>query len=134
MKLETLNRLRYLGRPKDFCFNIDLQDGFYAMGLVPDDRVYMTFEIPQAMSVACGFATNLIQLCGLPMGWTLSPYYFVKLMEPVFRYLRSPLFSDRRSHQRVRRHNLKKQRRGCRLLPFMDDIHFLCSYRALATS
>lgn len=132
LKLETLNRLRYLGRPKDFCFSIDLQDGFYAMGLVPDDRVYMTFEIPQAMSVACGFATNLVQLCGLPMGWTLSPYYFVKLMEPVFRYLRSPLFSDRRSHQRVRRHNLKKQRRGCRLLPFMDDILFLCSSRALA--
>lgn len=132
LKLETLKRLRYLGRPKDYCFSIDLQDGFYAMGLVPEDRVYMTYEIPESLARSCGFRTNYVQLCGLPMGWTLSPYHFVKLMEPVFRYLRSPAFSDPRSHQRQRRLRLKQRRRGCRLLPFMDDILFLCSSRALA--
>ena len=132
LKLETLKRLRYLGRPGDYCFSIDLQDGFYAMGLVPEDRVYMTFEIPQPLADSCGFKNTLVQLCGLPMGWTLSPYYFVKMMEPVFRYLRSPMFSDRNSHQRYRRHVLHLRRRGCRLLPFMDDILFLCSSRAVA--
>ena len=132
LKLETLKRLRYLGRPGDYCFSIDLQDGFYAMGLVPKDRAYMTFEIPQPLADSCGFKNTLVQLCGLPMGWTLSPYYFVKMMEPVFRYLRSPMFSDRNSHQRYRRHVLHLRRRGCRLLPFMDDILFLCSSRAVA--
>ena len=132
LKLETLKRLRYLGRPGDYCFSIDLQDGFYAMGLVPEDRAYMTFEIPQPLADSCGFKNTLVQLCGLPMGWTLSPYYFVKMMEPVFRYLRSPMFSDRNSHQRYRRHVLHLRRRGCRLLPFMDDILFLCSSRAVA--
>ena len=132
LKLETLKRLKYLARPKDYCFSIDLQDGFYGMGLVPEHRPFMTYEIPKELADACGFKTTLVQLCGLPMGWTLSPYFFVKMMEPVFLHLRSPLFSDKRSHQRVRRHLLKRRRRGCRLLPFMDDILFCCSSRAVA--
>ena len=65
------------------------------------------------------------------MGWTLSPYYFVKLVEPVFQYLRSPLFSDKRSHQRCYRRKFGR-RRGFRMLPFMDDILFLFSSYAAA--
>ena len=130
LKLETLKRLRYLARPKDYCISIDLQDGFYAMGLQPQDRMYMTYEIPSDLAAACGFSSNYIQLCGLPMGWTLSPYYFVQLMEPVFRYLRSPLFAHKRSHQRSHRRKFGKKR-GFRLLPFVDDILFLfASYQA----
>lgn len=131
LKLETLKRLRYLARPKDYCISIDLQDGFYAMGIQQPDRVYMTYEIPPTLAEACGFRTSYVQLCGLPMGWTLSPYYFVKLMEPVFQYLRSPLFSDKRSHQRSYRRKFGR-RRGFRMLPFMDDILFLFSSYAAA--
>ena len=131
LKLETLKRLRYLARPQDYCFSIDLQDGFYAMGLVPEDRAYMTYEIPPALASACGFESHLVQLCGLPMGWTLSPYFFVKLMDPVFRYLRSPVFSDPRSKQKGRKIRLGRKR-GLRLLPFMDDILFLCSSLSVA--
>ena len=67
------------------------------------------------------------------MGWTLSPYFFVKMMEPVFRHLRSPLYNvDPKAYRKMRRHVLGRKRRGCRLLPFMDDILFLCSSRAAA--
>lgn len=127
LKLETLKRLRYLARPGDFSFSIDLADGFYALGLVEEDREFMTFEIPQALADACGFKTNLVQLGGLPMGWTLSPYFFCQMMAPVYRHFRSPMFSHRNSHQRYRRKTLKLRRRGLRILPFMDDMMAMCS-------
>ena len=127
LKLETLKRLRYLARPGDYAFSIDLADGFYALGVTEEDRQYMAFEIPQALATACGFKTTFIRLGGLPMGWTLSPYYFCQLMAPVYRHFRSPMFSHRNSHQRYRRKTLKLRRRGLRILPFMDDMMGMCS-------
>ncbi len=66
MKMESLKRLRYLARKGDWFFSFDLQDGFYALGIIPEDRQYFTVNIRGKIN----------QLAGLPMGWSLSPYCF----------------------------------------------------------
>jgi hypothetical protein len=45
----------------------NLQDGFYAMGINPTDRDYFTINIRGQL---------VYKLTGLPMGWSLSPFYF----------------------------------------------------------
>ena len=128
LQLETLKRLRYLARRGDFMISFDLADGYYACGVAAEDRDYFTFEIPQALAQAAGLPGTVVRLCGLPMGWSLSPYYFVKLMEPVVRYLRSPQCFRQQEPRRVTRRQLRHQRwRGVRMLPFMDDYLFMCS-------
>jgi hypothetical protein len=36
--METLLRVKHLARKGDYMFNVDLQDGFYAVGIIPTDR------------------------------------------------------------------------------------------------
>jgi hypothetical protein len=81
MKMETLKRLRHLARKGDWFFSFDLiKDGFYAMGIAPEDRQYFTVDI----------RGKLYQLAGLPMGWSVSPYYFQQLTSVFVRYFRRP--------------------------------------------
>jgi hypothetical protein len=44
----------------------DLQDGLYALGISPTDREYFTVNV----------RGELYRLAGLPMGWSLPPFYF----------------------------------------------------------
>eukprot|EP00873_Tetraselmis_striata_P004011 jgi/Tetstr1/424275/TSEL_014843.t1 len=66
LRMETLMGVRHLTAKGDYMFSFDLQDGFYALGIAPSDRDYFTVNI----------RGTLYRLCGLPMGWSLSPYYF----------------------------------------------------------
>ena len=66
MKMETLKHLRHLARKGDWFFSFDLKNGFYAVGIAPEHRQYFTVNI----------RGKLNQLAGLPMGWSLSSYYF----------------------------------------------------------
>eukprot|EP00873_Tetraselmis_striata_P010603 jgi/Tetstr1/430867/TSEL_002009.t1 len=66
LRMETLMGVRHLTAKGDYMFPFDLQDGFYALGIAPSDRDYFTVNI----------RGTLYRLCGLPMGWSLSPYYF----------------------------------------------------------
>eukprot|EP00873_Tetraselmis_striata_P034839 jgi/Tetstr1/455103/TSEL_041955.t1 len=73
---------RRLTKKRGYIFSVDLQDdGFYAWGFVPFDRDYLTVNI----------RGDSYMLCGLRMGWSPSPYYFVTFtMTFVRHYLRSP--------------------------------------------
>ena len=113
MEFETLRRVRRLARRNDYMLSLDLEDGFYAVGVAREDRDYFTVDV----------RGQLWRLCGLPMGWTLSPYVFCTLMDVVVRHLRSPLFTGQ-APSRVQRKRLRGRRRGLRMLPFVDDWGF----------
>ena len=67
--METLLGVRNLTRKGDYMFIINVQDGFYALGINPVDRDYFTLNL----------RGQFYKLAGLPMGWSLSPYYFCKM-------------------------------------------------------
>eukprot|EP00873_Tetraselmis_striata_P024520 jgi/Tetstr1/444784/TSEL_032632.t1 len=69
LKMEALLGVRHLTKKGDYMFSFDLQDGFYALDIAEADRDYFTVDV----------RGQLYRLAGLPMGWSLSPYYFVTL-------------------------------------------------------
>eukprot|EP00873_Tetraselmis_striata_P023803 jgi/Tetstr1/444067/TSEL_003307.t1 len=80
LKMETLLGVRHLSKKGDCMFSFDLQDGFYALGIAEADRDYFTVDV----------RGQLYRLAGLPMGWSLSPYYFVTLTQVFITHLRKP--------------------------------------------
>ena len=122
IKYETLRKLRHLAHRNDWCYSLDLQDGYYAVGIHLADRDYFTVNI----------RGQLYRLACLPMGWNASPYVFCTLMKPVVRYLRSP-HNLQNGQKRPSRHFLRgNKQKGIRLLPFLDDFLFLASSREQA--
>jgi len=81
-RFETLKRLASLARQNDWMISLDLQDGFYAVSIRPEDRPYLTIDI-------AGF--GLFQFAALPMGLSCSPYVFCKVMRTFVQTLRAPL-------------------------------------------
>jgi hypothetical protein len=61
-------------------FSFDLQHGFYAMGINPADRDYFTVNARGQLYI----------LAGLPMGWSLSPFYFCKMTLTFVNSRRAP--------------------------------------------
>eukprot|EP00873_Tetraselmis_striata_P014953 jgi/Tetstr1/435217/TSEL_024136.t1 len=45
LKMETLLGVRHLTKKGDYMFSFDLQDGFYAPGIVEADRDYFTVDV-----------------------------------------------------------------------------------------
>eukprot|EP00873_Tetraselmis_striata_P012481 jgi/Tetstr1/432745/TSEL_022111.t1 len=123
MRFETLRRLRYLAKRGDWAFSFDLQDGYYALGLREDVRDFFTINV----------RGTLWRFAALPMGWSLSPYYFCTLMAVMVRYMRQPDFATYSSYGRPFRRRLRRRKaRGVCLLPFIDDFLFLAPSRQLA--
>eukprot|EP00873_Tetraselmis_striata_P026254 jgi/Tetstr1/446518/TSEL_034044.t1 len=123
MRFETLRRLRYLAKRGDWAFSFDLQDGCYALDLREDVRDFFTINV----------RGTLWRFAALPMGWSLSPYYFCTLMAVMVRYLRQPDFATYSSYGRPFRRRLRRRKaRGVCLLPFIDDFLFLAPSRPLA--
>eukprot|EP00873_Tetraselmis_striata_P013492 jgi/Tetstr1/433756/TSEL_022974.t1 len=61
---ETLTRLRHLARPGDYMLSMNMQDGFYAVGIIAlEDRDYFTVD----------YRGKLYWFAGLPMDWSLTP-------------------------------------------------------------
>eukprot|EP00873_Tetraselmis_striata_P034942 jgi/Tetstr1/455206/TSEL_042055.t1 len=73
--------VRHLTAKGDYMVSFDLQDGFYALGIAPSDRDYFT---------VVNIRATLYRLCGLPMGWSLSPYNFTTFTMTFVKHLRSP--------------------------------------------
>eukprot|EP00873_Tetraselmis_striata_P007746 jgi/Tetstr1/428010/TSEL_018083.t1 len=122
MRFETryLRRLRYLAKRGDSAFSFDLRDGYYALGLREDVRDFFTINV----------RGTLWRFAALPMGWSLSPYYFCTLMAVMVRYLRQPDIATYSSYGRPFRRRLRRRKaRGVCLLPFIDDFLFLASSR-----
>ncbi len=63
MKMETLRRLRYIAKANDHFVSFDLKDGFYALSIHTRDCEAFTINLDG----------TLLQLCALPMGWSLFP-------------------------------------------------------------
>eukprot|EP00873_Tetraselmis_striata_P036663 jgi/Tetstr1/456927/TSEL_043597.t1 len=80
IKTETLLGVRHLTQKGVYMFFFDLQDGFYALGIAEADRYYFTVDV----------RGQLYMLAGLPMGWSLPPYYFVTLTQVFITHLRKP--------------------------------------------
>ena len=118
MKFETLNNVKHLARPNDWMLSLDLMDGYYAVGIAEEDRKYFTVNI----------RGQHYRLAGLPMGWSLSPYYFCSLMDVAVRHLRSPMFAHQPASAKVSRRRLRGNR-GIRMLPFVDDWGFFLESR-----
>eukprot|EP00873_Tetraselmis_striata_P035352 jgi/Tetstr1/455616/TSEL_042428.t1 len=78
---EQSERERRAAEARDNRFSYDLQDGFYALGIAPSYQDYL-------------FIVNILgdalyPLCGLPMKWSLSTYYFVTFTMTFVRHERS---------------------------------------------
>eukprot|EP00873_Tetraselmis_striata_P000826 jgi/Tetstr1/421090/TSEL_012134.t1 len=78
--MEKLMDVRHLTAKGDYMFSFDLQDGFHAMGIAPSDRDYFTVNI----------RGTLYRLCGLPMGGSLSHFYFTTFTMTFVKHMRSP--------------------------------------------
>jgi len=85
-RFETLKRLSRMAQKGDWMVSFDLQDGYYAVAIHPEDRQYLTIQVD-------GFPP--MQFAALPMGLSASPYVFCKLMRTFVRALRSPLAPHR---------------------------------------
>jgi len=116
--METLRRLRYIAKPNDHFVSFDMLDGFYALSNHPKDREAFTINMDG----------QLLQLCTLPMGWSLSPHTFHKFTDAFVNKLRDPEatvrpgrppnLSAKATNKWLRR---RRMRTGTRLLPFVDD-------------
>ena len=133
-RMETLRLLSRLARRDDWMISLDLQDGYYAVGIHPQDQQYLTVNLE-------GF--GLLRFSALPMGLSASPYVFCKTMRTFVRALRSPLEPlaselGRRWAPRappwpdLERRFGALMRRGLRVLSYVDDFLLLCSSEAEA--
>eukprot|EP00873_Tetraselmis_striata_P004943 jgi/Tetstr1/425207/TSEL_015668.t1 len=98
----------------DYMFSFDVQDSFYALGIAEADRDYFTVDV----------RGHLYMLAGLPMGWSLSPYYFVTLTQVFITHLRKPEPeppSSSTQPTRSKRYLRRTRWRGARILPYVDD-------------
>jgi hypothetical protein len=105
-------------------FIFDLRDGFYALGINHADRSYFTVNVRGPLYI----------LAGLPMGWSLSPFYFCKMTLTFVNFLRNP---DPEEHiaptNSCSKTYLKRTRsRGARILPYVDDFLLFASTEAEA--
>eukprot|EP00873_Tetraselmis_striata_P035645 jgi/Tetstr1/455909/TSEL_042690.t1 len=123
LRMETLMGVRHLTAKGDYMFSFDLQDGFYAMGIAPSDRDYFTVNI----------RGTLYRLCGLPMGWSLSPYSFTTFTMTFVKHLRSPTTPAAPGNVPRSRRWLRRGRwRGARILPYVDDFLMFASSERVA--
>ncbi len=114
MKMETLRHLRFIARPGDFWVSFDLTDGFYALFVHPKDREVFCVNLNG----------RLLQICALPMGWSLSPYVFHKLTDIFVNKLRDPEATSKiEKTSKSKKRWIRRRRRltGARLLPSVDD-------------
>ena len=127
-RYETLKSLRHLAKRGDWAISFDLEDGFHAIPIHPDDRKYFTFSI----------GGKVFQFAALPFGWTLSPFVFTKVMRPVVRFFRShngvglPSAAISRLPRVPWRGAQVEDPGNVRCLPYMDDFLFLFATRELA--
>ena len=126
LKMESLLGVRHLTRKGDYMFSFDLKDGFYALGIAEDHRDYFTVNV----------RGQLYRLAGLPMGWSLSPYYFTTFTETFVRHLRTPEPEPHSSstppRRRTKRYLRRTRWRGARILPYVDDFLLFASTEAEA--
>ena len=141
-KYETLRTLSRLAQRGDWMFSFDLKDGYFAVGIHPEHRRYMTFALPPAPGSPPGAPPRYIQCAAMPFGWSASPLIFTKVMRVMVQQLRSPTAATvgqlRRGAASGRAMRLRLGRRGdptsrgMRVLPYVDDFLVMAATRAEA--
>jgi hypothetical protein len=117
--METLIGVRHLTRKGGYMFSFDLHDGFYALGINPTDRDYLTVNV----------RGQLYRLAGLPMRWSLSPFYFCKVTMTFVNFLRNPDPEEHiaPNHRYTKTYLKRTWWRGARILPYVDDFLLFAS-------
>ena len=72
--------MRFIAKQGDHWVSFDPKDGFNVLAIHPKDRKAVTFNLN----------VQLLQLCALPTGWSLSPFVFQKLTDVFVNKLRDP--------------------------------------------
>jgi len=95
-----------------------LKDGFYSLDIAPQDIEAFTINL----------YGHMLQMCALPMEWSVSPYVFRKFTEGFTGFLWDPESASASGPpSNLGPNALKKWRRrrrvltGARLLPCVDD-------------
>lgn len=78
-KLEGLWMIGDILEPGDYMASADLQDAYLCLDVHEEDRRFFCFQV----------GNQYYRYTCLSFGWTLSPRYFVELMEVPVRYLRT---------------------------------------------
>eukprot|EP00873_Tetraselmis_striata_P004168 jgi/Tetstr1/424432/TSEL_001453.t1 len=118
LRMETLMGDRHLTAKGDYMFSFDLQDGFYALGIAPSDRDYFTVNI----------RGTFYWLGSLPMGWSVSPYYFTTFTMTFVKHLHPPPTPAAPGNvPRLGRWLRRGRWRGARILPYVDDFLMFAS-------
>jgi hypothetical protein len=84
MRSETLGHLVHLARKNDWMVTMDLKDGYNAVGIHPDDRNFMCFDING----------QLFRCAAVPFGWSQSAYVFCETVRVWVTWMRAPLLVD----------------------------------------
>jgi hypothetical protein len=113
-----------LTRKSDYMYRFDMHDGFYALGINLADRDYLTVNV----------RGQLYRLAGLPMGWSLSPFYFYKMTLTFVNFQRSssPVLPRQEPGHKTKTHFRRQRWRGAHLLPYVDDFLFFATTQAEA--
>jgi hypothetical protein len=113
-------------------FSFDLKDGFYALGIVAEQRDFLTASV----------RGQTYRLAGLSMGLSLSPYQFCAVTDIFVRHLRQPdpggftTQYGRPTHpdgNTPSKGYLRHTRwRGAKILPYIDGFFLVPATREVA--
>ena len=81
-KSEHFETILQLISPGMYMGSYDIKDAYYSVSIAEEHRKYFSFS----------WKGNYYSFKALPQGWAHSPYYFTKLLKPVFYLLRSEGF------------------------------------------
>lgn len=123
-RYENLRLLQRIAKQGDWCFAVDLQDGYHHLAVRNEHKHYFTFNLEGEL-----FCCPV-----LPFGWCNSPYYFVKFMRPFVQHMRSPASQSIRQSDSLAAHPpprlspsdimVAAPSPGMGVLPWLDDFLF----------
>jgi hypothetical protein len=105
-------------------FSLDVQDGFHALSINPADRVYFTVNV----------RGQLYRLAGIPMGWSMSPFYLCKMTLTFANFLRAPdpEHPIAPPNSSTKTYLRRTSWRGAKIIPYVDDFLQFASTEAKA--
>jgi hypothetical protein len=100
-------------------FSFDIQDDFYTLGINPANRDYFIVNV----------RGQLYRLAWLPIGWSLSPFYFCMMTLTFVNFLRAPYPKlPYHAQGNCTKTYLRRTRwRGARILTYVDDFRLFAA-------
>ena len=79
MTMQTLHFVAKIAQPTDWMLSCDVKNGYYHLAIREDDQRFLQFR----------WRGVVYQYMGLPMGYSLAPYWFCTLMFAWVRYVQT---------------------------------------------